>query len=256
MQERNLDLRKCIDISRNRDMTMDQHQEMRDNHFTHALTVSFVDETTNVRRSCVLRGDKSAANVEERTSLQSGPPDVRRKTHGVTREHPHSSHTDGCEDDCILSVETEAMHSMSTHPIGPLYTEMRLPDGKPLRMQIDSGTTVNVMPAKHVGSAKLMHSDVQLRMYNKATVKSLGQCRLYLFNPVNNSCLKKCSKLSSSATTSSASTSIITDLLGDQTTIRSVFNEDVTTQGCFYHLTQNTWWKIQDMELVPLFKDY
>ena len=78
------------------------------------------------------------------------------------------------------------MHSVSTHPTGPLYTEMRLPDGKPLRMQIDSGATVNVMPAKHVGSAKLMHSDVQLRMYNKATVKPLGKCRLYLVNPVNN----------------------------------------------------------------------
>ena len=31
-----------------------------------------------------------------------------------------------------------------------------------------------------------MHSDVQLRMYNKATVKPLGKCRLYLVNPVNN----------------------------------------------------------------------
>ena len=78
------------------------------------------------------------------------------------------------------------MHSVSTHPTGPLYTEMRLPDGKPLRMQIDSGATVNVMPAKHVGSAELMHSDIQLRTYNKATVKPLGKCRLYLVNPVNN----------------------------------------------------------------------
>ena len=67
-------------------------------------------------------------------------------------------------------METEAKHSVSTHPTGPLYTEMLLPDGKPLRMQIDSGATVNVMPVKHVGSAKLMHSDAQLRMYNKTTV--------------------------------------------------------------------------------------
>ena len=114
------------------------------------------------------------------------PPDIRRTNHGITREYPHSSHADDYEGDCILSVETEAMHSVSTHPTGPLYTEMRLPDGKPLRMQTDSGATVNVMPAKHVGSAKLMHSDVHLRMYNKATVKPLGKCRLHLVNPVNN----------------------------------------------------------------------
>ena len=119
-------------------------------------------------------------------SAKCCPPDIRRKTHGVTGEHPQSSHTDDYEDDCILSVETEAMHSVLTHPTGPLYTEMLLPDGKPLQMQIDSGATVNVLPAKHVGSAKLMHSDVQLRMYNKAAVKPLGKCCLHLVNPVNN----------------------------------------------------------------------
>ena len=42
------------------------------------------------------------------------------------------------------------------------------------------------MPAKHVGSAKLMRLDVQLRMYIKATVKPLGKCRLHLANLINN----------------------------------------------------------------------
>ena len=114
------------------------------------------------------------------------PPYIRRKTHGVTGGYPQSSHTDDYEDDCILSVETDAMHSMSTHPTGPIYTEMLLPDRKSLRMQIDSGSTVNLMPTKHVSSAKLMHSDIQLRMYNKSTVKPLGKCRLHLVNPINN----------------------------------------------------------------------
>ncbi|KAG7157461.1 putative Inosine-5'-monophosphate dehydrogenase 1b-like 14 [Homarus americanus] len=48
---------------------------------------------------------------------------------------------------------------------------------------------------------------------------------------------------------------IITDF--EQTTIKavsSVFGEHTTVQGCFYHLTQSTWRKIQDLGLVPLYK--
>ncbi|KAG7166465.1 putative Inosine-5'-monophosphate dehydrogenase 1b-like 13, partial [Homarus americanus] len=48
---------------------------------------------------------------------------------------------------------------------------------------------------------------------------------------------------------------IITDF--EQATIKavsSVSGEHTTVQGCFYHLTQSTWRKIQDLGLVPLYK--
>ena len=36
--------------------------------------------------------------------------------------------------------------------------------------------------------------------------------------------------------------------------IKSVFGEHVHIQGCFYHLTQNTWRKIQDLDLATTYK--
>ena len=87
---------------------------------------------------------KKCRGIKKNHFAKCCPPDVRRKTHGVTEEYPQSSHADDYEDNCILSVETEGMHSVSTHPTGPLYTEMRLPDGKPLRMPIDSGAILSM----------------------------------------------------------------------------------------------------------------
>ena len=36
--------------------------------------------------------------------------------------------------------------------------------------------------------------------------------------------------------------------------LRAVFGEDFGIQGCFYHLTQATWWIIKDLGLVQLYK--
>ena len=52
-----------------------------------------------------------------------------------------------------MSVETEALHSMSTHSTGLLYMKMLLSDGKPLRMPIDNGATVNVKKEMHIADA-------------------------------------------------------------------------------------------------------
>ena len=36
---------------------------------------------------------------------------------------------------------------------------------------------------------------------------------------------------------------------------KAIFGESVQIQGCFYHLTQNTWTKIQDLGLAQDYKD-
>ena len=45
MPNMSIELKERLIEQRDRDMTKDQHQEMRYNHFAHALTVSSVDET-------------------------------------------------------------------------------------------------------------------------------------------------------------------------------------------------------------------
>ena len=58
--------------------------------------------------------------------------------------------------------------------------------------------------------------------------------------------------LPSPAATTSASTQIQQPALFVLATIQAIhsnFSENVTTQGCFYHLTQCTWCKIHDLAL-------
>ena len=174
LQERNLDLHKCIDICRTYENTASQLKVIAGNAedvhrvertpvrpMRHGPAPRNAKQTFRPRIDCKFCGRQHERKKESCPAwgqvckkcrgknhfAKCCPPDIRRKTHGITGEYPHSSHADDYEDNCILSVETDAMHSVSTHPTGPLYTEMRLPDGKPLRMQIDSGATVNVMPA-------------------------------------------------------------------------------------------------------------
>ena len=82
----------------------------------------------------------------------------------------------------VLTVYTDAMHSIKT---GPIYAKMTLPDRKQVKFQIDCGVTVNVIPAKHVDCSSIMDSHIQLRMYNNSALKPLGKCRLLLENSIN-----------------------------------------------------------------------
>ncbi|XP_028417983.1 uncharacterized protein K02A2.6-like [Dendronephthya gigantea] len=58
---------------------------------------------------------------------------------------------------------------------------------RPVKFQLDSGATCNVMPVKvlqkSVGSCKLQETDKILSMYNKSMVKPIGQCQLSVMNP-------------------------------------------------------------------------
>ena len=86
-------------------------------------------------------------------------------------------------EDSVLTVYTdESIRHVST---GPLYTEMMLPNKTAIKLQIDSGATVNVISAKHVDMTNVMSSSVKLKMYNNTSLRPLGKCLLLLENPAN-----------------------------------------------------------------------
>ena len=63
-------------------------------------------------------------------------------------------------EDSVLTVYTdESIRHVST---GHLYTEMMLPNKTAIRLQIDSGATVNVISAKHVDINNVTSSSVKL----------------------------------------------------------------------------------------------
>ena len=56
----------------------------------------------------------------------------------------------------------------------------------PLKFQVDSGATCNVMPSASVPQGvRLEHSEMKLALYNQSTIHALGKCKIRLINPKN-----------------------------------------------------------------------
>ena len=47
-------------------------------------------------------------------------------------------------------------------------------NNKPVKIQIDSGASVNVLPEQYVSPADIQTTTTVLQMYNKSVVKPLG----------------------------------------------------------------------------------
>ena len=56
---------------------------------------------------------------------------------------------------------------------------------KPVKFQVDSGASVNVIPAALAPDEPLKRTTKTLRMWNNTTVHPLGSCRTILQNPKN-----------------------------------------------------------------------
>ena len=58
-------------------------------------------------------------------------------------------------------------------------------NNKPVKIQIDSGASINVLPEQYVSPVDRQTTSTVLRMYNKSIVKPLGESKLKVFNPAN-----------------------------------------------------------------------
>ena len=65
-----------------------------------------------------------------------------------------------------------------------IYTEMVVAK-KPVKFQVDSGASVNVIPAELAPDEPLKRTTKTLRMWNDTTLQPLGSCRTILQNPKN-----------------------------------------------------------------------
>ena len=176
LQERSLDLSRCIDICRTHENITSQmilitdtgeevHRVEERRHFSNKRQYSrgqfgqqkqerttfptstrpivnckFCGHQHERERKCVQHGDKFAANA---TSVII--------SHGVALQMSAQKCTSSTNnrqtlnmkyEDSVLTVYTdESIRSVST---GPLYTEMMLPNKTAIKLQIDSGAPVNV----------------------------------------------------------------------------------------------------------------
>ena len=100
--------------------------------------------------------------------------------------------TDLSSEEEILSVElstedesvstSEVINSVSDFP-NKIYAVMEI-QGKPVRMQIDSGASCNVLPKKYLpGAAEIQKTNKLLTAYNKQQISALGTARVSMRNP-------------------------------------------------------------------------
>ena len=58
-------------------------------------------------------------------------------------------------------------------------------NNKPVKIQIDSGASVHVLPEQYVSPADIQTTTTVLQMYNKSVVKPLGESKVKVYNPAN-----------------------------------------------------------------------
>ena len=58
-------------------------------------------------------------------------------------------------------------------------------NNEPVKIQIDSGASVNVLPEPYVSHADIQTTTTVLQMYNKSVVKPLGESKVKVYNPAN-----------------------------------------------------------------------
>ena len=118
----------------------------------------------------------------------------RREVHLVEDEydslaqyHEYTQENSSEYAEYVMSVVDVQVNSVKEdNKKGPLYAQMLMGKAK-LKLQIDCGATVNVLPVKHIDLThnKLEESDITLKMWNNSTKDVMGKTRVVLRNPKN-----------------------------------------------------------------------
>ena len=108
-----------------------------------------------------------------------------RSVHVVRDDYASDSSTSSTGTISTITVELchDVNSAQSQHPL--IYCEMLIND-KPVRLQIDCGATVCILPKRYLKNLEVRPEIVNLQMWNKSSVKALGKCKVHVKNPVTN----------------------------------------------------------------------
>ena len=88
------------------------------------------------------------------------------------------------EESVDISSVTIGNVSAVTSENSPIYCEMEV-NSNPVKLQIDCGATVNVLPKCHTKGLEIRPEIINLQMWNKSSMQALGKCVVKVRNPVN-----------------------------------------------------------------------
>lgn len=102
-----------------------------------------------------------------------------KRINTVTKHSCDSDSDDSVES--ITVVTTEEVSALGDPKSKPIYCKMTI-DEHPVVHQIDPGATVCVLPLHHTGGRDIRKEKVNLKLYNRSTIATLGKCKI----PVRN----------------------------------------------------------------------
>ena len=147
-----------------------QHEKRKEKCYTYGKSCSNCGKLNRFKEKCL---GKNA--------------NVKKKVHQVVLEEDLS---DTSEEE-LLSVDLDNEHVLSVNAIDSAYqtkifVTMEI-EGKPVKMQTDSGASCNVMPEKFVPKrTEIKGTNQTLLLYDKSSIPVAGICKIHFRNPKNN----------------------------------------------------------------------
>ena len=147
-----------------------QHEKLKEKCYAYGKSCSNCGKLNHFKEKCL---GKNA--------------NVKKKVHQVVLEEDLSD----ISEEELLSVDLDNEHVLSVNAVDSAYqtkifVTMEI-EGKPVKMQIDSGASCNVMPEKFVPKRTEIKGTTQtLLLYDKSSIPVAGICKIHFKNPKNN----------------------------------------------------------------------
>ena len=103
----------------------------------------------------------------------------RDKVHLVSHD---SELSDSDSDVAFVKTLDVLVNGVCSKNNEPIYCEMHV-NSKPIKLQVDCGATVCIIPKSLIGETQVESCNVSLEMWNKVKMEALGTCKLLAENP-------------------------------------------------------------------------
>ena len=101
----------------------------------------------------------------------------KKKVHAVQPDYSSDSSSSLVSSISTVTTSDHASINSGQSDHQPIYCEMEV-NGKPVKLQVDCGATVNILPKRHLHDLPLRPETVKLQMWNGSTIQALGRCKL------------------------------------------------------------------------------
>lgn len=196
-----LDLKKCIDICRSNECSMETLKAMTgacasgEDDTVHRVQKKGKKEGKHWQQKkperyqkkndrhvpneidCLFCGKKHEKNREKCPAWGQSCRKCSGKNHFSIKCKSKKSNLHSVDDydviDCVTTVNNLGSQ---------MYAEMKV-EGRPVSFHLDTGASNNLISANLIGDTELTTTDTTLVMWNKDTIQPVGQCRLRVINP-------------------------------------------------------------------------